>query len=495
MMIGLGHLDRLLSEEEVGDILARGLALAGLSDKRVLVVIPDSTRSGPMPLLFQLLFDLLGTEVTALDYLIALGTHPLMSKNAIERHLGITPEERVCKYASIRIFQHRWDVPDTFRTVGVISRGEMEVLTGGLLVDDVPVMLNRLIFDYDHILICSPVFPHEVVGFSGGHKYLVIGIAGADIINFTHWLGALVTSMRTIGIRDTPVRAVIERAAQFVDRPTTGCSFVVRDSGLAGLYIGPVRETWEAAAALSARLHIIYVERPLKRALSIAPPMYNDLWTGAKAMYKVEPVIDDGGEVIVYAPHITEVSYTHGELIDQIGYHVRDYFVKQWDHFRHLPGSVLAHSTHLKGAGTFDAERGIEYPRIKVTLATSIPEERCRRINLGYRDPKTINPEEWANREDEGVLLVRRAARCSIGHGSRSSGREPVRTIQTVSHQVLERLLEKLNTTRKEARPAHPLLESRVFGKRSRARPATSYLRLILARLFRCPLTVTIPLD
>lgn len=407
-MIGDGHVDRLLSEDEIHHILARGLASAGLKDKRVLAVIPDGTRSGPMPLLFRSLFELLGTEVTTLDYLIALGTHPPMSENAVDRHLGITPEERRGKYASVRILQHRWDIPDTLRTVGVIPRDEMEVLTNGLLVDDVPVVFDRLIFDYDHILICGPVFPHEIVGFSGGHKYLVIGIGGAEILNFTHWLGALVTSMKTIGVRDTPARAVIERAAEFVDRPITGCLYVVKESGLAGLYVGPVREGWGAAADLSARLHIIYVERPFKRALSMAPPMYKDLWTGAKAMYKVEPAIADGGEVIVYAPHITEVSYTHGQLIDQIGYHVRDYFVKQWERFRDFPGSVLAHSTHLKGAGRFDAERGIESPRIQVTLATSIPEERCRQLNLGYCDPKTINPEEWANQEDEGVLLVQK---------------------------------------------------------------------------------------
>ncbi len=408
MVIGVGHRERLLTEDEVRDALARGLASAELSDKRVLVIIPDSTRSGPMPLLFRLLFDLLNTEAAALDYLIALGTHPAMNDNAIDRHLGIMPGERGGKYASVRIFQHRWDLPHTFRTVGVISRGDMEVLTGGLLVDDVPVMLNRIIFDYDHILICGPVFPHEIAGFSGGHKYLVPGIASAEIINFTHWLGALVTSMNTIGVRDTPVRAIIERAAQFVDRATTGCSFVVKDSGLAGLYVGPVYEAWQAAADLSAQLHIIYFDRSFERILSVAPPMYDDLWTGAKAMYKVEPAIADGGEVIIYAPHITEVSYTHGRLIDQIGYHVRDYFVKQWDRFRDFPGGVLAHSTHLKGLGTFDAGRGIESPRIQVTLATGIPEERCRRIDLGYRDPNTINPEEWANREDEGILLVRK---------------------------------------------------------------------------------------
>ena len=133
----------------------------------------------------------------------------------------------------------------------------------------------------------------------------------------------------------------------------------------------------------------MYVDRPFKRVLSVMPTMYDDIWTAAKGMYKMEPAIADGGEVIIYAPHITEVSYTHGHLLDQVGYHVRDYFLKQWDAFKHVPGGVLAHSTHLRGIGTY--ENGVEKPRIKVTLATGIPEERCRRINLGYMDPASVD--------------------------------------------------------------------------------------------------------
>jgi hypothetical protein len=124
-------------------------------------------------------------------------------------------------------------------------------------------------------------------------------------------------------------------------------------------------------------------------------------------MYKLEPAVADGGELIIYAPHIDEVSYTHGHLIDRVGYHTRDYFVKQMDRFRDIPLAILAHSTHCKGVGTF--ENGIEKPRVNVVLATGIPEERCERINLGYRDPATIDPSEWEGREDEGVLLVRNA--------------------------------------------------------------------------------------
>ena len=135
--------------------------------------------------------------------------------------------------------------------------------------------------------------------------------------------------------------------------------------------------------------------------------MYDDLWTGGKCMYKLEPVLADGGELIIYAPHISEISVTHGRLIEQIGYHCRDYFLKQWDRFKDLPWGVIAHSTHVRGIGTY--ENGVEHCRARVTLATRIPREVCERINMGYLDPDTINPADYADREDEGILLVPKA--------------------------------------------------------------------------------------
>ena len=135
--------------------------------------------------------------------------------------------------------------------------------------------------------------------------------------------------------------------------------------------------------------------------------MYDDLWVAGKCMYKLEPIVADGGELIIYAPHISEISVTHGQVIREIGYHVRDYFTKQWDEFKDYPWGVIAHSTHVKGQGTY--ENGVETPRVQVTLATAIPQEVCQQINLGYRDPATIDVESFANRQDEGVLLVRKA--------------------------------------------------------------------------------------
>ena len=124
-------------------------------------------------------------------------------------------------------------------------------------------------------------------------------------------------------------------------------------------------------------------------------------------MYKLEPVVADGGELIIYAPHMKDISVTHGSNIEAVGYHVRDYFTKQWEQFRDYPWGVLAHSTHVRGSGTFSD--GVEYPRVRVTVASQIPREVCERINLGYRDPASIDVESFADREDEGVLLVRKA--------------------------------------------------------------------------------------
>jgi len=424
MVTGKGYTDRFLSEREIHNLTAEALARANLDGKRVLVIIPDHTRTAPIPLFFRLFHELLGRRVAALDYLVALGTHQPMSEETLNKLVGVTAAERAEKYRYVRIFNHHWDLPDTFTTIGTIPAAEIEEITGGLMRQDVPVTLNKLIFDYDQLIICGPTFPHEVVGFSGGNKYFFPGIGGPEVINFTHWLGAVITSMKVIGTKHTPVRQVIDRAASFIDRPKLCFSLVVApdanshmanpqsairnpQSELAGLFIGTPEEAYEHAADLSAKLHIVYVDKPFQRVLSVMPEMYDDLWTAAKGMYKLEPAIADGGEVIIYAPHITEVSYTHGHIIDQIGYHVRDYFLQQWDRFKQYPWGVLAHSTHLRGIGTF--EDGVERARIRVTLATGIPEERCGRINLGYMDPASIDPEEWANREDEGILLVRKA--------------------------------------------------------------------------------------
>ncbi len=407
MVVGLGFTDRVLTEDEVRATAEEGLTKLPLDGKKVLIITPDLTRTAPIPMMFRVLQDVLGDRVEALDFMIALGTHIPLDDERINKLYGLTPEERAGKYADTKFMNHEWDNDDALVQVGTLTEADSDRISSGMLIDEVPVYVNKTLFDYDRVIICGPTFPHEVVGFSGGNKYLLPGVAGKEIIDYFHWLGALITIMDIIGVKKTPVRDVIDHCAAMIDVPVSCMSLVVEHGDLAGLYIGSAKDAFSAAADLSAQLHVKWVDEPFDLALSVAPPMYDDLWTAAKAMYKLEPAIADGGEIIIYAPHLTEVSYVHGEDLDAIGYHVRDYFVKQWDTFKDVHGGVMAHSTHLKGAGKF--EDGTETPRIKVTLATGIPEERCKMINLGYRDPATINVDDYVDREDECVLYVPKA--------------------------------------------------------------------------------------
>jgi nickel-dependent lactate racemase len=368
---------------------------------RVLLIVPDGTRTFPLPQFVRLIDQALAGRVSALTVLIALGTHQPMSDDALRRHLGLDGYRPACP---LRVLNHRWDMDATFVTLDTISADEASLLSGGRLEVEVPVRINRLVLEHDVLLVCGPVFPHEVAGFSGGSKYFFPGISGQEVIDFTHWLGALITSYAVIGRADTPVRAAIDRAAAAIPREKLFCCAVVDAAGTHGVYMGGPQPAWRAAVEHSARLHVTYCDHAYRRALAVMPTLYDDLWTGAKGMYKLEPVIADGGEIIIVAPHIAEVSYTHGHILDEIGYHVRDYFVAQWERFRSYPWGVLAHSTHLRGAGTYHDD--VERPRIRVTLATGIPEERCTRLGLGYLDPETIDLASWRAAADDDLLFV-----------------------------------------------------------------------------------------
>ncbi len=397
-----------LTPEQVVQTVNRVCPVAAYRDRKVLLIVPDGTRTAPIGLVFRALFEQIGPVVRALDVLVALGTHQPMSEAAICQRLDIPLEQRAGTFGKVRFHNHAWANPAALKQVGTLPAAEVSRLSGGRFALDVPVEVNRLLFDYDQVILIGPVFPHEVVGFSGGNKYLFPGVAGPQILNFFHWLGAVVTNPMIIGNKWTPVRNVVDRAGGMVavDK-LCFCLVVDGQKNLAGLFAGTPEAAWDQASDLSAQIHIVRKDQPFHTILSCAPPMYEELWTAGKCMYKLEPVLADGGELIIYAPHLREVSISHGAHIEAIGYHCRDYFLKQWDRFQHIPWGVLAHSSHVRGIGSF--ENGVEKCRARVTLASQIPADKCRALNLGYRDPGTLRVEDFANREHEGVLLVPKA--------------------------------------------------------------------------------------
>ncbi len=395
----------LLDDEQIRAFVARSLARAGLDGRSVCVLVPDATRSGPLPLLLAAVHAALHGRVSRLTVLVALGTHAAMDEPSLATHLGFRPGALAATYPDTGIVQHRWWDPDAFAALGTIGSDRVAELSGGLLTDGIPVRVNRAVTEHDVVLIVGPVFPHEVVGFSGGNKYLFPGVSGRELIDVSHWLGALLTSSALIGTTGTtPVRALIDEAAAMVPAERLAfCTVTGSDPGsLRSVAFGDPVAAWASAVGVAAATHVRHLGAPVDRVLSIVPERYRDLWTGAKGFYKVEPVVADGGQVVLYAPHIRELSATHPRIAE-IGYHCRDYFLGQWDRFSGVPWGDLAHSTHLRGDGTWDPVHG-ERARVTVTLATGIPESVTRSVGLDYLDPGSVDPAAW--QAQPGTLVV-----------------------------------------------------------------------------------------
>ena len=405
----LGGPGQILTCEQVADFVTEQIVDQDLDGKSICLIIPDGTRTVPLPQILRPLHAALDGRASRVTVLIALGTHAPMDEPAIERLLGAEADGLAATYPGWEILNHAWDDPEEIVDLGEISADEVSALSGGLL-EDTPmrVQINRHVVEADVDLIVGPVFPHEVVGFSGGNKYFFPGCSVHDVIDISHWVGALITASRIIGTRGiTPVRQLIDAASERIQ--TEKLCFTCDVEGpdeLGAIAFGSPQAAWAAMADVAADTHITYVEKPYQRIVAIVPEMYDDIWTGAKGFYKSEPVCADGGEVILYAPHITEVAAMHPGLRD-IGYHCIDYFTKQWDLFRGHPWGELAHSTHVTGLGTFDPETGVETTRVRRSFATSIPPEECAAYNVPYVDPASLDFE--ALRADPDTLVIDRA--------------------------------------------------------------------------------------
>jgi nickel-dependent lactate racemase len=390
---------------EVEQILADRLPAAVGDARRILLIVPDGTRTAPVAAMVPRILDVLFGAGKQADIIIALGTHAPLPAAATWAHVGLEPATAARRYPGLRVLNHEWNNPESLATFGEIPAERVGELTGGLLAERVPLTLNRVVAGYDLLLILGPVFPHELVGFSGGSKYLFPGISGPEMIDLAHWIGALRGSSATIGVVDTPIRRVLDEAMRRLPFRTAAIKMVVHQGALAHLFVGDTETAWRQAAVCAANLHIERVARPYRRVLACCPPMYPDLWTGGKCMYKCEGAVADGGELTIYAPHVKSFSKAHYATIERVGYHVRDYYLAHWDRYRHEPRAVLAYCVVLRGTGTY--VNGVETPRIRVRVASQIPAAKCRQVGLEYVDPATIDLQDWQQRPD--TLVVEKA--------------------------------------------------------------------------------------
>ena len=387
-------------------------ALDGIQPgERVLAIIPDKTRDDNTHLLFPLAADFLARRgVECFDVLVAQGTHPPMSREQKLSKIGLAE-------FSGELFDHRWDDPSELIVLGELSATTVKELTRGLVEQAVPVTINKLLAPgvYDTVLVFGATVPHEVAGFAGGAKYFFPGVAGPELTHTTHWLGALAGIENIIGEVETPTRKLIEAAAELIAARVISINSVVsRDENgeliTYALFTGDIRDAFRRATEVSRKIHIRYTGRKYHTVVALLDPHYDEMWVGGKASYKLGAIIEDAGELIIYAPHLTKLSETHGALIEKYGYapleSVRDMLGASEELRQNL--CIAAHLAHVAYAGRTD-EQGKIVPRYRITMATGLDEETCRRVNLGYLDHRTLDVDALGSQPD--TLVVHDAGR------------------------------------------------------------------------------------
>lgn len=385
-------------------------------DARVLAIIPDKTRDDNTDILFPCAAEILAErQVAKFDALVAQGTHMPMTEAEKRAKVGLSNGTEAPGLG--QIYDHQWNSPEELVTLGELSAARVTELTGGLITGAVTVNLNRLLGPgiYDTVLVFGATVPHEVAGFAGGAKYFFPGVAGPDLTHATHWLGALASIENVIGRIETPTRHMIEAAADFVPSRIISLNSVVNredDNRLRthALFAGEVREAFRRAAEVSREVHIRYTGRKYRRVVALLDEHYDELWVGGKASYKLGGIIADGGELIIYAPHLRAISETHGLLIEKYGYapldRVREMVALSSELQANL--AVAAHLAHVSYAGQRD-ESGKVIPRFRITMASALDQPTCERVNLGFMDHREFRREDYDS--DPDTLVVERAGR------------------------------------------------------------------------------------
>jgi nickel-dependent lactate racemase len=314
LYLDVGSPDAKLTSEQLRGLVFEALGEIG-ERRKVLAVPPDysrlHSRAGELT---QYIYDYYGDCLRCV--LPALGTHAPMEEDQVSRMFGRVPISLFRRHDWRRDVTRLGEVPSMF--VHEQSEGKLDYCW--------PVEVNRLINngDFDLILSIGQVVPHEVVGMANHSKNILVGTGGPNGINRSHYLGAVYGMERIMGRVDTPVRRVLNYAADrfLAHLPIIYVLTVVaRDLNgqlvTRGIYIGDDTECFREASALSLRVNFEMLEKPLSKVVVyLNPEEYKSTWLGNKAIYRTRMALADGGELIVLAPGIKE--FGEDAVIDRL---------------------------------------------------------------------------------------------------------------------------------------------------------------------------------
>ena len=371
--------------------------------KKILFIHPDYTRTDFSHRLVPLIFrELKRKGMEKIDFLNAGGTHRLMNETELQKKLGLHIQDDY-----IHFYNHEFKNPLQLIKAGEISAPFIEKATQGELSQSIPVVVNKLIADdYDLVITLSGTVPHEAAGYAGGLKIFFPGISGPEVIDLLHWTAVLIGIPGIIGAINNPARDVINKGTSYIFNkikcPTLSLIMVFKEKEHRvipkGLYFGEGMngciEAYKKAAHASSQLHVIYIDEPLNLAVQVIDKNYDEIWTAGKGSYKLQGpgVMAEGGEIIIYAPHI-DCFHSDKKMdldIKKIGYHCKDYVKNYLTSNPGFSRNIASHVINVRGEGKFNQRNGEEKFAFKVTLASGISKEICKSVGLGYRNPKTI---------------------------------------------------------------------------------------------------------
>jgi len=400
---------------------------------KVLVIISDYTRVDFTDRIGPLIVDIFKKKGAAkLDFLNAGGTHREMTETEFFSKLGLKT-----RGMGISFYNHNYSDPKNLVTIGSISSELVKEKTNSQLLAPIPVTVNKLILsDYSTIIAISGTVPHEASGYSGGLKIFFPGISGPEAIDLFHWSAVLVGIPDIIGTVDNNARDIINEGSKLIFdnlkcdvftfnmvSSETDCAVIPNGFYVDKGYEGFIR-AYRAAAALSSKVHIKYIDRPLEQVVQVIPECFDEIWTAAKGSYKLQKpgVMAKGGEVILYGPHIS--CFHSNKKIDaelkEVGYHCKDRVCSILGSEKKISRNSASHLINAAGPGTFDPKTKKEEPNFKLTLATGIPEEVCKSVGLNYRDPKTIKKSDFLS---PGRLWIKEGGKYLYMLDKRKDGR------------------------------------------------------------------------
>ena len=345
-----------LIDEAIRTALERSLApLAGQLHK-VLLIPPDFTRyHSNAGLITRMLYHMLKADCEV-DILPALGTHVPVSLTEWKTMFAGIPYEKM--------IEHNWRT-DVVK-IGDIPGSFVEQVSEGLVSDSISVEINKHLLnpDYDLILSIGQVVPHEIVGMANQSKNIFVGCGGSKMINASHMLGAFYGIERIMGKDRTPVRAVLDYAAEhFIKDLPLSYILTVTDAPEGnirthGLFIGRDREFFERAVQLAQKVNITLLDKPVRKAVVyLDEKEFKSTWLGNKSVYRTRMAIQDGGELIVLAPGIDKFGEDEAVdlLIRKYGYKGREYVLETLKNAADLAEnlSAAAHLIHGSSDGRF----------------------------------------------------------------------------------------------------------------------------------------------